>query len=349
LCKDLDTGKKRGRRTNYREDGTLSGSSDDEKVKKEVINSPHSGSSSPPVEPQDVIPPTPLNILHQNAANLVPSQYGLVTPSYVPQIPMGMNQRPYVGESSELLPLDFDLTGNLQYFLSDYFLLPQQQQQQNQVDQAFYDTTAADLERMNEATSRVLTYARQRLRLVVSEEEADSIVNTTTKIKQIVRIRFTEHFGIPIAPNYYNMEHHKPAIEEYIRNVKTVFDSLGTACLAWDRSGLILYVNPSYKAITNWSLPVPVAKDASNLSYWTELSPKGFKNLLVTSNVGWEKLLSSNSGWIEHLPYCIFDTGVRYHGLKEQFVEGVMTVTFKLDPYGLPLVFIANFIPSTKL
>jgi hypothetical protein len=136
---------------------------------------------------------------------------------------------------------------------------------------------------------------------------------------------------------------------------------------------LILYVNPTYKAITNWSLPIPIAKDASNLSYWTELSPKGFKNLLNCSNSGWEKLLSTHTTWVDYLPYCvsytiswslywrfycntikclltkIFDTGVRYHGLKELFVEGVMTVSFKLDPYGLPLVYVANFIPSTKL
>jgi hypothetical protein len=53
------------------------------------------------------------------------------------------------------------------------------QPQQNQVDQSFYDSTSADLERMLETNNRVLSYARQRLRLVVSEEEADNIVNTS--------------------------------------------------------------------------------------------------------------------------------------------------------------------------
>jgi hypothetical protein len=52
-----------------------------------------------------------------------------------------------------------------------------------------------------------------------------------TRLKAAVRTRFAEHYGIPIAPNYYNMEHYKPVIDEYIQNLRQVFDTLGTACI----------------------------------------------------------------------------------------------------------------------
>jgi len=114
------------------------------------------------------------------------------------------------------------------------------------------------------------------------------------------------------------------------------FKDMGIPTLVFERNGIIHYANPSYRQLTLFSKPVPTL--ISDLELMHQLSNRGVQSFSCM-------ILSILDQSIGKKNSHSFQAGVRIEGTNE-FIEGTMCISFKRDSLGLPLIFLANFLPS---
>jgi hypothetical protein len=74
------------------------------------------------------------------------------------------------------------------------------------------------------------------------------------------------------------------------------------------------------------------------------MSPFGYKTFLLSVlnfmvSIFYSKTMLSSTGFM-------FSTAIRVHPDENKYLEGTMSVTAKMDAFGMPLVYIANFLPK---
>jgi len=292
LCKDLATGKKRGRKVNYRdEECNLSSSDEVLKLKQESTLSSKSASGTE-------------NLLIQNQiiVNTAPNNF-------------------------EIFGRDVDFPENFQVELSDFFLCSSWNEP-SQIVEEF------DFQQMNVS----FQLARQKLSKICPPNEIDFLINQFIAVRQQLKNYVSTKFGESFPEKWWCLESKKPEINAFVEIQKQAFDCNGVPTIVWERTGGVIYINQAYQMITNYNLPVPSSRDIN--MFWNELSPRGYKDFLISSMKFYAQDFSSKSNafWFS------FNTGIKVHG-EDKYVEGIFTVSIKTDDIGLPFLFVGNFVP----
>jgi len=121
-----------------------------------------------------------------------------------------------------------------------------------------------------------------------------------------------------------------------LANYIYLLKDIGVPSMVIERNGIIHYANPAYRELTGFSKAVPTL--LSNLEFHSQLSEYGLAGFVKAIISLFDKTIGDKT-------YFSFATGVRKEGLDE-YIQGTMSISFKRDILGIPLIFLASFLPN---
>jgi hypothetical protein len=281
-----------------------------------------------------------------------PVQLQVQVPAYQPPIDIAYLQNNYIhGNNNSFITVPnehllYDLEQPAE-FLSHLLYTPysmntldfqeQQQQQQQQPDQ-----NSQDEKEEEEIYKKVMEQARKILLKICSAQETDGILTTMAKVRQLGRTYLMLRHGI--VDNWYRfwkVDQFSQEIALILSQQIQIYEASTTPVLIWDRGGSVHYMNNSHRVLTNNFDPTPPKR---LYFFHTEMSPFGYKTYLLSMlnfmvSIFCSKTNLSSTGFM-------FSTAIRVHPEDNKYLEGTMSVTAKMDAFGMPLLYIANFLPK---
>jgi hypothetical protein len=160
-----------------------------------------------------------------------------------------------------------------------------------------------------------------------NNEITKNICNYLENLKQIINSN-----PFIINEMYNNLSH-------YLNIFKIAFDRLVIPTIIWERYGVIHYVNNSFKFITKFCTKLPTL--SNKIAFLEQLSLSSVENF-----VSLIKKIFLNKNEHSIIFNCEILKDQNNNDIQKNFISGIMCITIKRDTFGLPFVFIGNFIPT---
>jgi len=337
LCTDNVTEKRRGRRATYLESSSSDSEQQSKSYVKQELPPPSTPSPAPLSSPIQVNSPPPQQqspqiYVQKHSTTTTTTQQYSVQEYHQPVMHFKEQQM----LQTDNLPLDFQMLADMLYYNFD--------------GGVFHNVKAVRTplhfeEPQDEAKFwKFMDSMKQQLMHGCTSDEADGVIASVCGLRRLIQTTLVSHFNGPIPaslPRYWQMERFSNELTSFVEEQKKFFEFHGTPTILWDRSGSIHFVNNAYKRLTSWNLPLPTSRE--DFHFHNELSPYGFKEFVVNCI----SIIAAQFPHRTDVNWFMFNTGVRIHSVVNKFIEGTMSITFKQDMLGFPLLYVGNFLPRT--
>eukprot|EP01114_Cavostelium_apophysatum_P019615 TRINITY_DN6372_c0_g1_i1.p1 TRINITY_DN6372_c0_g1~~TRINITY_DN6372_c0_g1_i1.p1 ORF type:complete len:361 (+),score=12.27 TRINITY_DN6372_c0_g1_i1:62-1144(+) len=118
--------------------------------------------------------------------------------------------------------------------------------------------------------------------------------------------------------------------QEHVETAKQIYSQTDVPTIVWDKRGVVYFCNKAYVNITGFDKQMPTGP--LELVMFEQFSSKG----LVSYCHSLLSLLPGGTG------YIIFPAEILSYG---SFIDAVVCMTVKRDPFGIPLTFIGQMLP----
>jgi len=184
------------------------------------------------------------------------------------------------------------------------------------------------------------------LQSICSETEVNYFTSNVFQWREKLLNSVASQFGVSktqIISNFWDSDAQKQRIQNFLLTAVPLFEQLSTPTIIYDRFGCIHLVNAPFQTLSNLPFRVPTSPGQDIMM--NLISPQSLKTLIFKLK---ELLQNITNNPISPPAGMIFDGGLRNYMDEQKFVDGTFSLSYQRDNFGLPLVWVVNFLPRVN-